>query len=131
MLPWLRRAGLLIGRAMILRCPNCGARGLFATWFRMKASCPSCGLRLDRGERGYQVGSYMLNIIAAELIFMAVFLGILFATWPNPPWTALQYGGALLMVLAPVALYPFTKTVFLAMDLTVRPAHVEINPDAE
>ena len=116
---------------MILRCPNCGARGLFATWFRMKASCPSCGLRLDRGERGYQVGSYMLNIIAAELIFMAVFLGILFATWPNPPWTALQYGGALLMVLAPVALYPFTKTVFLAMDLTVRPAHVEINPDAE
>ena len=131
MLPWLRRAGLLIGRAMILRCPNCGARGLFATWFRMKASCPSCGLRLDRGERGYQVGSYMLNIIAAELIFMAVFLGILFATWPNPPWTALQYGGALLMVLAPVALYPFTKTVFLAMDLTVRPAHVEINPDTE
>ena len=131
MLPWLRRAGLLIGRAMILRCPNCGARGLFATWFRMKASCPSCGLRLDRGERGYQVGSYMLNIIAAELIFMAVFLGILFATWPNPPWTVLQYGGALLMVLAPVALYPFTKTVFLAMDLTVRPAHVEINPDTE
>jgi uncharacterized protein (DUF983 family) len=131
MLPWLRRASLMFGRAMILRCPNCGARGLFATWFRMKASCPSCGLRLDRGERGYQVGSYMLNIIAAELIFMAVFLGILFATWPNPPWAVLQYGGALLMVLAPVALYPFTKTVFLAMDLTVRPAHVEIRPDTE
>lgn len=131
MLPWLRRAGLLFGRAIILRCPNCGARGLFATWFRMKASCPSCGLRLDRGERGYQVGSYMLNIIAAELIFMAVFLGILFATWPNPPWTVLQYGGALLMVLAPVALYPFTKTVFLAMDLTVRPAHIDITPDTE
>lgn len=131
MLLWLRRAGLLFGRAIILRCPNCGARGLFATWFRMKASCPSCGLRLDRGERGYQVGSYMLNIIAAELIFMAVFLGILFATWPNPPWTVLQYGGALLMVLAPVALYPFTKTVFLAMDLTVRPAHIDITPDTE
>lgn len=131
MLPWLRRAGLLFGRAMILRCPNCGARGLFATWFRMKASCPSCGLRLDRGERGYQVGSYMLNIIAAELIFMALFLGVLFATWPSPPWTVLQYGGALLMVLAPVALYPFTKTVFLAMDLTVRPAHVDIKPDTE
>lgn len=131
MFPWLRRAGLLFGRAIILRCPNCGARGLFATWFRMKASCPSCGLRLDRGERGYQVGSYMLNIIAAELIFMAVFLGILFATWPNPPWTVLQYGGALLMVLAPVALYPFTKTVFLAMDLTVRPAHIDITPDTE
>jgi hypothetical protein len=37
----------------------------------------------------------------------------------------------LLMVLAPVALYPFTKTVFLAMDLTVRPAEIEIQPDTE
>jgi hypothetical protein len=30
-----------------------------------------------------------------------------------------------------VALYPFTKTLFLAMDLAVRPAHTEINPDTE
>jgi uncharacterized protein (DUF983 family) len=131
MLPFLSRLVTLFGRALVLRCPHCGGRGLFASWFRMKASCPSCGLRLDRGERGYQVGSYMLNIIAAELIFMALFLGILFATWPSPPWTLLQYGGALLMVLAPVALYPFTKTVFLAMDLTVRPAEIEIQPDTE
>jgi uncharacterized protein (DUF983 family) len=131
MLPFLSRLVTLFGRALVLRCPHCGGRGLFAGWFRMKASCPSCGLRLDRGERGYQVGSYMLNIIAAELIFMALFLGILFATWPNPPWTVLQYGGALLMVLAPVALYPFTKTMFLAMDLTVRPAEIEIQPDTE
>jgi len=129
MVRFLRRAGLLVGRALLLRCPDCGGRGLFASWFRMKDACPACGLRLNRGERGYQVGSYMLNIIAAELIFMAVFLGILFATWPTPPWTVLQYGGALLMVLAPVALYPFTKTLFLAMDLAVRPAHVEIEPD--
>ena len=129
MVRFLRRAGLLVGRALLLRCPDCGGRGLFASWFRMKDACPACGLRLNRGERGYQVGSYMLNIIAAELIFMAVFLGILFATWPTPPWTVLQYGGALLMVLAPLALYPFTKTLFLAMDLAVRPAHVEIEPD--
>jgi len=129
MVRFLRRAGLLVGRALLLRCPDCGGRGLFASWFRMKDACPACGLRFNRGERGYQVGSYMLNIIAAELIFMAVFLGILFATWPTPPWTVLQYGGALLMVLAPLALYPFTKTLFLAMDLAVRPAHVEIEPD--
>jgi hypothetical protein len=36
----------------------------------MRPYCPSCGLPLERGEQGYQVGSYMFNIIAAELIFV-------------------------------------------------------------
>lgn len=125
----LRRALRLLGRALRLRCPDCGGRGLFASWFRMRASCPGCGLALDRGERGYQVGSYMVNIIAAELIFLAAFLAILWTTWPDPPWTLLQYGGAAMMVAAPVLLYPFTKTVFLAMDLLVRPAGTPIEPE--
>jgi len=61
-----------------------------------------------------------LNIIAAELIFAAIFITTIIVTWPNPPWQFLQYGGAILMVLAPIVLYPFTKTVFLAIDLAVR-----------
>jgi hypothetical protein len=35
---------------------------------------------MERGEEGYQVGSYMFNIIAAELIFAAIFLGVLLRT---------------------------------------------------
>ena len=42
----------------------------------MRSECPTCGLQLDRGERGYNVGSYMLNIIAAELIFAAMMLSM-------------------------------------------------------
>lgn len=87
----------------------------------MRPACPGCALPLDRGERGYQVGSYMLNIIAAELIFISIFLAVLAFTWPTPPWSLLQYGGAALMVAAPVLLYPFTKTIFLAVDLFIRP----------
>ena len=116
----LRSLPTLLGRALLLHCPNCGGRQLFSSWLRMKPACPTCGLELDRGERGYHVGSYMLNIIAAELIFAAIFIGTILVTWPNPPWTLLQYGGAILMVLAPIVLYPFTKTVFLAFDLAVR-----------
>ena len=76
---------------------------------------------MERGEQGYQVGSYMFNIIAAELIFAALFLGVVVATWPDPPWLALQVGGAGLMVAAPFAFYPFSKTLFLAFDLVFRP----------
>lgn len=88
----------------------------------MEARCPGCGLRLERGEDGYQVGSYMFNIIAAELLFTALFLLVLVLTWPSPPWTLLQYGGPVLMVIAPFAFFPFSKTLFLAFDLLFRPA---------
>ena len=87
----------------------------------MRSRCPKCGLRLERGEQGYQVGSYMFNIIAAELIWAAAFLGILVATWPSPPWDALLYGGVAMMAIAPFLFYPFSKTLFLAFDLIFRP----------
>jgi len=62
----------------------------------------------------------MFNMVAAELIFAAIFLGILVWTWPSPPWNALLYGGLAVMVIAPVAFYPFSKTLFLAFDLIFR-----------
>jgi uncharacterized protein (DUF983 family) len=118
----LRRIIRLLWRAMRLRCPNCGGGPLFRSWLRMHPQCPACGLRLERGEDGYQVGSYMFNIIAAELLFLAVFLGVLVLTWPAPPWALLQYGGPALMVIAPFLFFPFSKTLFLAFDLLFRPA---------
>lgn len=63
----------------------------------------------------------MFNLIAAELVFVAGMVGILVATWPEPPWELLTWGGAALMVLLPVAFYPFAKTLFLAFDLVFRP----------
>ncbi len=80
---------------------------------------------MERGEQGYQVGSYMFNIIAAELIFAAIFLGALLLTWPDPPWDLLLYGGMAVMLVAPFVFFPFSKTLFLAFDLTFRPATAE------
>jgi len=115
------RVLLLFSRALRLRCPNCGGGPLFHSWFKPRKHCPACGLPLERGEEGYQVGSYMFNIIAAELIFAVLFLGIVLATWPNPPWTELQIGGIALMIIAPFIFFPFSKTLFLAFDLVFRP----------
>jgi len=80
-----------------------------------------CHMRLERGEEGYQVGAYMFNIVGAELVFAAIFLAIVIYRWPTPPWELLLYGGMILMVIAPLLLYPFTKAVFLAFDLIFRP----------
>lgn len=88
----------------------------------MREHCPACGLKFERGEEGYQVGSYMFNIIAAELFFGAIFIAVLLRTWPDPPWGLLEYGGIALMIVAPFVFFPFTKTLFLAFDLVFRPA---------
>jgi len=119
------RIPLLFWRAFRLRCPNCGGRPLFDGGLKPKKRCPVCGLPLEQGEEGYQVGSYMFNIIAAELIFAALFLGVVLATWPSPPWRELQIGGILLMIVAPFLFFPFSKTLFLAFDLVFRPATSE------
>jgi len=91
----------------------------------MRSHCPQCGLPLERGEQGYQVGSYMFAIVAAELIFAGVFLTVLLLTWPDPPWDLLLYGGMGLMLVVPFLFFPFSKTLFLALDLLFRPATPE------
>jgi uncharacterized protein (DUF983 family) len=116
-----KRPFILLWRSALLRCPNCGNRPLFTHWLQMRERCPICRIRLARGEEGYQVGAYMFNMVAAELIFAAIFLGILLYTWPTPPWSRLLYGGVALMVILPVVFYPFSKTLFLAFDLIFRP----------
>jgi uncharacterized protein (DUF983 family) len=123
----LRRMAALFWRAFRLRCPNCGGGPIFQSWLRMNPRCPICRLPLRRGEEGYEVGSYMFNIVAAELIFAAVFLLVLLLTWPTPPWNILLYGGMAMMVIAPFLFFPFSKTIFLAFDLIFRPAtHQEL-----
>ena len=54
-------------------------------------------------------------------VFVAIFIALVAAMWPDPPWTVLQYGGAAMMIGLPVLFYPFAKTLFLAFDLIFRP----------
>ena len=114
-------AARMLLRAVLRRCPNCGARGIFAGYTTLRERCPRCGLRLHRGEADYFIGAYLLNLVAVELLF-AVILGVVFvASYPDTPWALLQWGGLVLMVAGAVLCYPFAKAVWLAMDLIFRP----------
>ncbi|MEO8138551.1 MAG: DUF983 domain-containing protein [Gemmatimonadota bacterium] len=118
----MRRRRDLFLRALRLHCPACGGGPVFVTWFKMCPSCPSCGINFDREpEGGYWVGSNTINLFATEFTFAVAFVGTLIETWPSPPWELLTWGGMALMVLLPILFYPFSKTVFIAVDLTFRP----------
>lgn len=120
-----QRPWRLLGRALLLRCPNCGGGGLFGGFFQMKPRCPTCGMLLERGESDYFLGGYTLNLIAVEVLLAFGFLVAVIVTWPNPPWDGLMWGGVILSVLGAVFCYPFAKTTWLAVDLVFRPPHRE------
>ncbi len=104
-------------RALALRCPACGTPGLFRSWGSLQPRCTGCALKTDRGAPGHFVGAYLVNLVIAELLF-AVGLGVwLVAAWPAVPWDLVERVAVIAMLLAPILLYPFTRTVWLAADL--------------
>lgn len=117
----LSRVSSLFWRAVTRACPSCGGRGVFRNYWKYKERCPTCEIRLERGEPGYLVGTYMFNLIASELIFISAMLTWVLSVWPDVPWTVVQYAGVGLMILLPIIFYPFAKGLFLAFHLYFQP----------
>jgi uncharacterized protein (DUF983 family) len=111
----------MLGRGLRRRCPLCGAGDLFRNWVQPHPSCPRCQLKLDRGESDFFLGAYTLNFIVAELVVVGFLFSAIALTWPDVPWSTLLWVGAPLVVLAPVTFYPIARTVWLAIDLALRP----------
>ena len=109
-------------RALALRCPRCGSGGIFRHWFALAPACPRCGLALDRGEGDHWVGAFAFNLIFAELLGIGTAVAWIASTWPAVPWDAVQIGVPALMIAFPLALFPFSRTLWLAWDLVFRPA---------
>lgn len=111
----------MLARAVTLRCPACGARGMVQRWLRVGPACPTCRQSVDRPEPGYYLGALMVNLVLAELLLATAVLTVVLMSWPAVPWTTVLYGGATMMLLAPVASYPVTKLIWLAIDLRLQP----------
>lgn len=117
----LKRASRLVFRGLRLRCPNCGGGPLFRKWIVMAGTCPSCHLKLDRGEADYFIGGFLINFVVAELLICAGALAGILMTWPDVPWGWIQVYLLALMIPVPILFYPWAKCLWLAVDLVFRP----------
>ncbi len=118
--PDVRRFLTRFTRALLLRCPVCGQGHVLASWFRLVPRCPYCGFALER-EEGYFSGAMAVDLVATEVI---ITLGLLIAgilTWPSTPWDALWKASIAAALILPLALYPFSRTLWVAFDLIFRP----------
>jgi uncharacterized protein (DUF983 family) len=120
-----RQAIRLFSRALGLRCPNCGRGPVLENWLKLRVRCGNCGMRLERGEHDYFVGSLMLNFIICGLLLLVTLGVVLITTWPSVPWDLLEYGGPIAMLIVPFVVFPFSKLLWLAADIMLRP----VTPD--
>ena len=110
----------LLGRGLIGHCPNCGQGHLFHGWLKMVDRCPNCGLFFER-EEGYWTGAVGINTIVTELIFAAVLVTVIVWTWPDIPTRPLLIAALVLNGIVPFVFYPFSKTIWVAIDLAIHP----------
>lgn len=120
-----RRAGrtkptILVARGLIRHCPNCGASKLFASWFRMLPRCPKCGLRFER-EEGFFLGAFVINFAVTEIATAISIAVSIVATLPHPPASLLAVIVAVVTIVVPVVFYPFSRTIWAAIDLVMKP----------
>ena len=124
-LPTIGRTLRLLGRGLRLRCPNCGKGPVLRGWFRTQVRCGSCGIRVERGEHDYFMGSMLLNFSLTGLLLLVGVAVFLVVQWPDVDWDWLEWGAPVAMIALPVILFPFTKLLWLAIDIAMRPVTAE------
>ncbi len=117
---WNRFLGTM-SRALTRRCPYCGSSGIYDGYFALRERCPRCGVRFER-EEGYFLGAYALNLIVAEFLGLGLAIFLIFKTDLRHLDLIWQELIAVALAIAfPVALFPFSRTVWIAMDLMFHP----------
>ncbi len=121
----------LLGRGLTKRCPRCGARHLYRTWFQMHDRCPRCGLRFER-EPGFFVGAYLINFAIAIVALFALCMGFvaLMATNPDAGIAGPLAVGLAAAIGLPPLCYPFSRTIWSAIDIGMTPLEADEVADA-
>src|SRR5262245_61078420 len=104
-----------MARGATRRCARCGRGHLFKHWMTMVTDCPRCGLHFER-EQGYWAGALAINIGIAGAVFVLAFAIGLAVTAPDIPVVPLLAVLIPLMIIVPTVAYPFSKTIWVAVD---------------
>jgi len=100
------------------RCPRCGRGQLFQRWFTMLEDCPRCRLHFER-EPGYWTGAMAVNIAVTSASFGIGFVIALALTVPDVPVAPLLAIFVPAMIVLPIVFYPFSKTLWVAIDRAI------------
>ena len=112
--------GRLLARGFLRRCPVCGRGRLFRRWFTLTERCPRCNLKFERVD-GHLAGALGINTIASVAVVFVVGIAGFLLTFPELPLLPLVTTVTAVAVVFPIIFYPFSKTIWTAIDLRMRP----------
>jgi uncharacterized protein (DUF983 family) len=107
-----------LARGATRRCGRCGGGRLFRGWFRIERRCPRCGLRLEREEGGF-LGAMTINYAVTAVVWLVVVVAWLVVDLPDVHVAALTITSIAVAVLVPLAFWPFSKSIWAAVDYLV------------
>jgi len=123
------RTGKMLARGVIRHCPRCGGGHLFERWFTLRERCPTCGYRFER-QPGFALGAMTINLGVTMVLFTLILVVGVALTMPHVAVLKLTVLAAVINALVPVVFYPFSKTIWAAVDLAMRPLEPSEEADA-
>ncbi len=123
--PRHRRAGpgwlTMLWRGARKRCPACGQNRLFHRWFTISERCPRCGLKFERIE-GHWIGAIGMNtIITFGFLLVVLAITMIIVVGSDVPRWWIATGGVAFALVIPPSIDPFTRTLWTAIDIGMRP----------
>ena len=112
--------GRLLLRGFTRRCPVCAQRGIFEGWFTLSERCSRCHLKFERID-GHSSGALGVNTVVSIIVVFAAGIAGFVLTFPELPLAPLVTSAVLVATIFPILFYPFSKTVWTAIDLRLRP----------
>jgi uncharacterized protein (DUF983 family) len=114
-------------RGLRKRCPRCGERDTFVSWFQPKRACPRCELRFAKEEGGF-LGAMTLNYaVAIGLWLVALIVGVVL-TVPDVPVVPLLIMSAVVLIGVPLWFYPRSKMIWAAVEFLVLRSEPDYRP---
>ena len=107
------RAVRLLVWGLCLRCPRCGARSLFRTWFTMHECCAVCGLRFER-EQGYFLGAMYVNYGITVVLALIGSFALEWLAYPSLAQQLLLW--IVFCTLFPLLFFRYSRGLWLAFD---------------
>ena len=119
----------MVLRALRRRCPRCGGRAWFHGWFHRLERCQTCGYKYERSP-GFVLGEVTMNtIVTFGLLAVAIAVGII-VWYPDIPLVPLTVLVVAIAIIVPIAFYPFSSTLWAAIDLSMHPLEPDQIADA-
>ncbi len=110
----------MAGRALLLRCPWCGGKGWTTGPFKRTDRCRTCGYKYER-QPGFSLGATTMNtIVTFGLLAMVLLVGSILS-YPDIAVVPILAVAFAVCIVVPIVFYPFSYTLWAAVDLTMRP----------